>query len=88
MENKSCYSNQDKFWDELKSGKFASMVKESAKGKTLKDSSEVYNILKPLFAKTDDVEQFFCIFLDTKNHVTAIEKLFSGSLKHKAYFFG
>ena len=80
MENKNYYSSQDKFWDELKSGKFASMVKESAKGKILKDSSEVYNILKPLFAKNDDIEQFFCIFLDTKNHVIAIEKLFSGSL--------
>jgi len=78
MKNKSYYLNQDKFWDELKSGKFASMVKESTKGKSLKDSSEVYNILKPLF--TEDVEQFFCIFLDNKNRVIAIEKLFSGSL--------
>ena len=80
MENKNYYSNQDKSWDALKSGTFASMVKESTKGKTLKSSTEVYNILKPLFAKEDDVEQFFCIFLDTKNYVIAIEKLFSGSL--------
>ena len=80
MENKNYYSNQDKFWDELKSGKFASMVKESAKGKILKGSTEVYHILKPLFAKEDDIEQFFCIFLDTKNRVIAVEKLFSGSI--------
>ena len=80
MENKNYYLDQNKFWDELKSGKFASMVKESMKGKTLKSSTEVYNILKPLFAKEDDVEQFFCIFLDTKSRVIAIEKLFSGSL--------
>lgn len=79
MEKKNYYLNQNKFWDELKSGKFASMVKESTKGKILKDSSEVYNILKPLFAKEDDVDQFYCIFLDTKNRVIAIEKLFSGS---------
>ena len=80
MENKNYYLDQNKFWDELKSGKFASMVKESTKGKTLKSSTEVYNILKPLFTKEDDVEQFFCIFLDTKSRVIAIEKLFSGSL--------
>ena len=80
MENKKYYLDQDRFWKELKSGKFASMVKESAKGKTLNHSTEVYNILKPMFAKNDDIEQFFCIFLDTKNRVIAIEKLFSGTL--------
>jgi len=80
MVNKNYYSNQDKFKDALKSGKVAPMVRESTKGKTLKSSLEVYNILKPLFAKDDDIEQFFCIFLDTKNCVIAIEKLFSGSL--------
>jgi len=68
------------FWNELRSGKFASMVKESAIGQKLGNSKEVYNTMKPLFAKEDDVECFYCIFLNAKNHVVGIEKMFSGSI--------
>jgi DNA repair protein RadC len=77
MKNKKY--NQD-FWNDLKSGKFASMVKETAKGKKVAHPEEVYNILKPLFAKDDDVEQLYCIFLNTKNQILKIEKLFQGSI--------
>jgi DNA repair protein RadC len=68
------------FWKDLKSGKFASMVKETARGKTVDNSEEAYNILKPLFAKEDDIEQLYCIFLNTKNQIIRIEKLFQGSI--------
>lgn len=68
------------FWQDLKSGRFVSMVKESSKGETLSTPSEVYNVMKPLFAEEDDIEKIFCIFLNSKNRVIAIEKLFTGSI--------
>jgi DNA repair protein RadC len=77
MKNKKY--NQD-FWNDLKSGKFASMVKETARGKTLSNPEDVYNILKPLFAKDDDIEQLYGIFLNAKNEILKIEKLFQGSI--------
>jgi len=68
------------FWEELKSGRFASMVKESCKGQALNNSHEVYNIMKPLFAENDDIETIYCIFLNSKNYIISIEKMFSGSI--------
>jgi DNA repair protein RadC len=68
------------FWQDLKSGRFASMVKESAKGKRLSNSQEVYNVLKPMLADEDDVEKVYIIFLDAQNQIIAIEKIFSGSI--------
>ena len=68
------------FWQDLKSGRFASMVKESAKGQRLSNSLEVYNVLKPIMAKEDDVEKVYIIFLDAQNKILSIEKLFSGSI--------
>ena len=74
------------FWKDLKSGVFVSMVKESAKGETLSNPTEVYNALKPLFAEQDDVECLFGIFLNGKNRIMAIEKLFSGSITSSAIY--
>jgi DNA repair protein RadC len=68
------------FWEDLKSGRFASMVKEASKGQTVSNSHQVYNIMKPIFAENDDVETIYCIFMDAKNHILAIEKMFSGSI--------
>ena len=68
-----CERNKE-FWNDLKSGKFASMVKESARGQQLANPKEVYNTLKPLFAAQDDVEAFYCIFLNAKNKMISIEK--------------
>jgi DNA repair protein RadC len=68
------------FWEDLKSGRFASMVRESSKGQLLSNSREAYNILKPLFAKHADIEQAYFIFLNAKNKIISIEKLFSGTL--------
>jgi DNA repair protein RadC len=56
------------------------MVKETAKGKRLSNSQEVYNVLKPMFAEEDDVEKVYIIFLDAQNKILAIEKMFSGSI--------
>jgi len=68
------------FWQDLKSGRFVSMVKESAKGQRLSNSKEAYNILKPMFAEENDVEKVYIIFLDAQNKILAIEKMFSGSI--------
>ena len=68
------------FWQDLKSGHFASMVKETSKGRSISNSAEVYNIMKPLFAKEVDVEKVYLIFLDAQNKILGIEKLFSGSI--------
>jgi DNA repair protein RadC len=69
-----------RFWEDLKSGRFLSMVKESSKGRYVSNSHEVYNVMKPVFAEHDDVESVYCIFLDAKNKIIAIEKMFVGSI--------
>jgi len=68
------------FWQNLKSGRFARMVKEESKGRELGGPHEVFNIIKPIFAENRDVERMYGIFLDTTNRILAIEKLFTGSL--------
>jgi len=68
------------FWQELKSGRFASMVRESSKGQAVSNSAEVYNILKPLIANHDDVEVLYGIFLDAKNYIIDIQELSRGTL--------
>ena len=74
------------FWDSLKSGEFASMVKESSKGKCLLASKEVYHVMKPIFAETDDTERMYCIFLNCRNRVIAIEKMFEGTITQMAVY--
>ena len=71
---------ETKFWEQLKSGHFTQMIRETAKGREISSPVEAYNIAKPLFAEKDDVESMYCIFLDGQNHILAIEKMFSGSL--------
>ena len=68
------------FWKALKSGHFASMVKESSKGRCLSSSLHVFNVMKPMFADVDDIERMYCIFLDAKNRIIAIEKMFDGTI--------
>ena len=74
------------FWEDLKSGHFVSMVKEASQGQTLSNSQEVYNVMKPFFVENDDVETVFCIFLNTKNRILAIEKMFSGTISSSAIY--
>ena len=78
--------SEKRFWEDLKSGKFVSMVKESSKGKAISSSKEVFNILKPLFAEEDDVEKMFFIFMDQKNRIISIENLFTGSIASSAVY--
>jgi DNA repair protein RadC len=73
-----------KFWNDLRSGRFASMVRESSTGQKLNNPAETYNIMKPLF--TDDVESFYVIFLNAKNKILGIEKLFSGSITSSSVY--
>ena len=78
--------NREQFWEELRSGKFVSMVKESSKGQSLSSSLEAYNILKPLFADEDDVEKMIFIFMDQKNQILSIESMFKGSIAGSAIY--
>ena len=78
--------DREQFWEELRSGRFISMVKESSKGKALASSLEAYNVVKPLFADEDDVEKMFFIFMDQKNRILSIENLFKGSIAGSAIY--
>jgi len=78
--------NESHFWQDLKSGRFASMVRESSKGQTVSNSAEVYNILKPMVANHDDVEILYGIFLDAKNHIIDIQELSRGTLTASAVY--
>ena len=79
-------NREKQFWEDLKSGRFVSMVKESSKGKALSNSKEVFNILKPLFAAEDDVEKMYFVFMDQKNRLISIENLFTGSIASSAVY--
>lgn len=79
-------STKDKFWEDLKTGKFLSMVKDSSKGRILKSSVEAFNVLNPLFADEDDIEKTFFVFMDQKNKIISIENLFKGSIAGSAIY--
>ena len=74
------FKQGSQFWEDLKSGKFARMVKEESSGKEVNNAAVAYHILKPLFAEHDDVESMYCVFLNGQNQVLGIEKLFSGTI--------
>ena len=74
------------FWEDLRSGKFAAMVREEAKGQLLNGPHEVFNIVKPIFAENNDVERLYCIFLDIRNHILGIEKMSTGTLSNSAVY--
>ncbi|MCD4676581.1 MAG: DNA repair protein RadC [Desulfobacula sp.] len=78
--------DKKQFWDDLKSGTFASMVKESSKGKHLYSPKDVYHVMKPIFAEKDDIERVYCIFLNVKNRVIAIEKMFDGTINYSMIY--
>jgi len=77
---------ETKFWEQLKSGKFAQMVREASKGKEISRPLDAYFILKPLFAENNDVESVYCIFFDGQNHILAVEKMFSGTINCATVF--
>jgi len=78
--------NKKQFWNDLKSGEFVSMVKESSVGKFILFPGEVYNVMKPIFAKKDDIERVYCIFLNNKSKIISIEKMFDGTINTSAIY--
>ena len=78
--------NEIEFWCDLVSGRFARMVIEEAKGRELNNSREAYHVMKPLFAENHDVETVYCVFLDGRNRIISIEKMFSGSISSAAIY--
>jgi len=77
---------KEKFYQDLITGKFTSMVRETVKGQILSSSKEVFNIIKPLTAQDPGVEQFWVIFLDSKNKVIGISMMFKGSITATAVY--
>ena len=45
---------EQNFWEDLRSGKFAKMIKEEARGQLLNGPHEVFHIVKPIFAENDE----------------------------------
>jgi len=86
MKDAKQIGTEQNFWEDLRSGKFAAMVREEAKGQLLNGPHEVFNIVKPIFAENDDVERLYCIFLDTRNHILGIEKMSTGTLANSAVY--
>ena len=74
------------FWQSIKSGEFESMVRDTAKGQLLTNSTEVYNLMKPIMAGYEGVETCWFIFMDAKNRVIAIDKLASGSINSASVY--
>ena len=62
------------------------MVCESTPGQQLSGPDDVYNVVKPLIAGHVDVEAFYCIFMNAKNKVLSIEKMFSGTITTSAVY--
>jgi DNA repair protein RadC len=42
--------------------------------------------MKPMFAENDDVECVYCIFLNARNRILGIEKVFSGTISAAAIY--
>ena len=72
--------DKEKFWNDLKSGQFVSMVRESSKGKKLVNSKEVFNVMKPMFADYPDIEVMYTVLLNARNRIMGIEKLAEGTI--------
>jgi len=76
----------DVFYQDLISGKFVSMVKESVKEQVVECSKDLYNIIKPLTAQNKDIEQFWVIYFNARNCIMKISKLFSGTITEAAVY--
>jgi len=78
--------NEKAFWEDLKSGKFASLVREVAQGETISSARELFHILKPLYARESDVEAMWVLFLNGQNHILAMERMFTGSINRASVY--
>ena len=77
---KSTPKRYNDFWDDIMSGRIAEKIKVAAKGRSTSSSGDVYNLLKPIFAKDPDVEQMMGVYLTRKNEIIAIEQISRGSI--------
>ena len=77
---------KEKFYQDLITGRFTSMVKETVKGQTLSSSKEVFNVIKPLTEQEADVEQFWVLFLDAKNNIIEMSMVFKGSITSSSIY--
>jgi len=68
------------FWNDLTSGKFAQMVKETASGNQLSSSQETYNIIRPMIDTHQDIEKMYGIFANGQNEILKLKVLATGSL--------
>lgn len=62
------------------------MVREQSRGNELNGAHEVYGIMKPIYAKEDDIERLYSLFLDTRNKIISIEEMFTGSLSSSVVY--
>lgn len=86
MIKKPTDKQKEKFYQDLMSGKFNQMVKESTKGRTVRDSKELYQILKPLTAGQEGREAFWVVFLNSQNEILDIQKMFEGTITATAVY--
>jgi len=70
----------------LLSGELASMIKETVKGVELSSPGMIFNIMKPLISQHPDQEKFYIIFLDSKNNILSIDRMFEGSIASCAIY--
>ena len=73
-------TRQNTFYEMLKTGEFAGMVRETTRKRQINNSAELYNILYPLAQQDPSHEQFQIVYLDTRNRVLHIETALKGSL--------
>lgn len=77
---------KNKFYEMLRSGEFAAMVKETTKGETINNQYELYNVLKPLMSQEPDVEQCWMVLLDSKNAIIELVCMSRGSISSASVY--
>ncbi len=85
-ENKT--ATYDLFWEKLTGGEFVQQVQETAKEKQINSSEMVFNIMKPIYENDNgsDVEAMWFMFMDSKNRMLGLEKMFSGSINSASIY--
>ena len=78
---------KDRIRELLLNGDLANMLEETVRDLEVGTSSQVYSVLKPYIAQFDTGrEHFVVLFLDAKNKVIAMEKMFSGTLSSASVY--
>ena len=74
------------FWEDLKSGRFAEMIMETAPEHTIKNAEETYNIMKPIFVQENDVEKMYGLFMNGQNNILATDILATGTIGQSSVY--